>query len=120
MKPGSKAEHDRIVVDTLILLGREAHKICRAFNNPTGVAYRQDSEKKVWIKYGVVGSGDIYGFLIGGRIFYIEIKSGAARQSREQLNFQAMCQKFGALYWVCRTPQEALRYVLNAAAFRSN
>lgn len=115
-KRGSRQEHERIVADTLILLGREAHQVCRAFENPTGVAYRDEPWGRQWIRYGVIGSGDIYGFLHNGRLFYLEIKSGSAVQSPAQVKFQEICRRFNVYYWVVRSPEEALDLVLKAAA----
>ena len=121
---GSKQEHDKILKDTLILLGREASALCRAFSNPTGVAYIDRDSFRVYIHYGVEGSGDIYGFMSDGRIFYFEIKSGNATQSKKQKNFQAMCQKFNARYFVIKSAQEALSKIIewsatNARNFKS-
>ena len=115
-KIGSKKEHDRIVNEILLILGREAHHVCRAFNNPTGQAYRDHDWGREYIRYGVEGSGDIYGFTLNGRLFYIEVKSGNAKQQGNQARFQEMCRKFCVAYFLCRTSQDALTQVLRLAA----
>ena len=113
---GSKQEHERIVRETLILLGREAFKLGRFFENPTGVAYRDHSWGREWISYGVKGSPDIYGIILGGRYVGIEIKSGNAIQQDNQVKFQAMVRSFGGFYFVCRSSADALEAVLKAVS----
>ena len=68
-------------------------------------------------KYGLVGSADIMGILLGGKIICFECKTGNSVQSKEQKNFEAMIKRFGGLYLVVRAPQEAVDFVIaNAAA----
>jgi len=67
-----------------------------------------------FFKYGLVGSADIMGILDGGRLLCIEIKSGSARQSKVQKNFGAMVTKFGGVYIVARSAEEALEKVTAA------
>lgn len=111
-EPGSTEAHERIVRETLELLGREAHQFGRFFRNDTGVAYRDDSfGRRTYIAYGVKGSGDIYGFVTGGRIIYFEVKSGNATQQENQKRFEAMVKKFGGHYFVIRSASEALEAV---------
>lgn len=112
---GSIHEHDRIVNETLLLLGREAHHIGRFFSNPTGVAYRDHAWGREWIQYGVKGSGDIWGIIKGGTHLWIEIKSGGATQQENQKDFEKMIIRFGGIYVVARSPEEALDYVFQAA-----
>lgn len=109
---GSKQLHDQILKDTLLLLSKEASDLCRAFSNPTGVAHLERAWGREYIYYGVEGSGDIYGFIRTGHLFYFEIKSGNATQSKIQKSFQAMCQKFCVKYFVIKSSQEALSKVL--------
>lgn len=115
---GSKQEHDRIVKATLILLGKEAHAVCRVWDSPCGVAYRVNefTSRKEWIAYGHKGGPDIEGILLGGRWLGIEIKSGKATQQQNQVMFEMMINRFGGLYILARSPEEALESVLRAAA----
>lgn len=113
-KKGSKELHDIIVSDTLRLLGNEAFHLGRFFANPTGRAYRDREWGREWISYGVHGSPDIFGILLGGRYIGIEVKSGAARQQDNQRLFEAMVKKFGGIYVVVRSPDEALNAVIKS------
>ena len=105
-----------MVNDTLILLGREAYTVGRFFRNECGACYREHNGKKVWIHYGVAGSGDIYGFIQGGRIVYLEMKTGNADQQTNQKTFETIVKKFGGIYHTCRSPEEGLQFVLQEAA----
>jgi hypothetical protein len=110
---GSKAEHGRILNDTLILLGKEAHHLGRFFRNETGSAYRDVDGERVWIKFGVLGSPDIWGILCNGQYIGIEIKSGAATQQDNQKAFEKMVKKFNGHYFVARSASEALSVVIH-------
>ncbi len=112
---GSKKEHDKIVAQTLILLGREASHIGRFFPNPTGVAYRDRTFHREYVRYGIPGSPDIIGIMIGGFWVGIEIKSGNAKQQKNQRAFQLMINSFGGFYMVAKSADEALDSILRAA-----
>jgi hypothetical protein len=118
IKPkGSTAEHQRIVYATLILLGKEAHHVCRVWDNPTGVAYRiDDVGRKQWVTYGFKGSPDIIGILMGGKFLGIEIKSGCAMQQENQKKFESMILSFQGIYFVARSAEEALHCVLRVSS----
>ena len=117
IRKGSKEEHDRIVRDTLILLGREAHQLCRVWEHPTGQAYRDHpSGWREHIRYGLPGSSDIIGILITSKFLALEIKSGNAKQQPNQLAFESMIKRFGGFYFIVRSADEALFYVLQAAS----
>lgn len=109
---GSRKEHDQIVTDTLILLGKKAHHLGRFFPNPTGQAYRDHDWGREHIRYGVLGSPDIYGIITGGRYIGFEVKSGNASQQPNQKRFEAMIKNLGGYYFVVRSPKEALTSVL--------
>lgn len=102
--------------ETLILLGKEGHHVCRVWDHPTGVAYRDVDGGRKWITYGLEGSSDIIGVLLGGQMLCIEIKTGRATQQENQKKFEAMIKRFGGLYFVAHSAQEALDFVLRAAA----
>jgi hypothetical protein len=64
------------------------------------------------IKYGLVGSADILGILGPfGRFLAIEIKTGNAKQSKQQHAFEKMIISRGGLYFVYRSTEEALKSV---------
>jgi hypothetical protein len=60
------------------------------------------------ISYGVPGMPDIGGVLIDGRSLGIEVKTATGRQSSEQIAYQKMMTKFGGLYIVARSADDAL------------
>lgn len=55
------------------------------------------------ISYGLKGSADIIGLLNTGRFLAVEVKTGMARQTKEQKAFQQMIDKLGGLYIVARS-----------------
>jgi len=81
--------------------------LCKVWPQPTGAAYR-DGEL---IRYGLKGSGDISGILLGGTRLEIEVKTGKAVQQENQRHFQAMILAMGGLYFVARSVEDALLYV---------
>lgn len=67
--------------------------------------------------YGVVGSGDIWGIMIGGYHIWFECKTGNAVQSQQQKNFEAnVIKKFGGYYFVVKSAEEALDSLLRAVS----
>ena len=59
-------------------------------------------------RYGLVGSPDIIGILNNGKFVGIECKTGNAKQSEQQKNFEKMCTKFNAIYFVAREKMAAV------------
>ena len=109
---GSTENHNRLVAETLILLGREAMGFGRFWPQETGAAYREGK----LIHYGLKGSADISGIVIGGTRVEMEAKTGRATQQDNQVAFEKMIKKFGGIYFVFHTPQEALDLLLKAMA----
>jgi hypothetical protein len=62
-------------------------------------------------KYGLKGSADIIGILKNGKFLALEVKTGKATQSKQQLAFAAMIQKYGGHYFVCRSVSDAVSFV---------
>ena len=60
------------------------------------------------VRYGVPGQADLSGILKDGRRLEIETKSARGRQSQQQLAFERMITKFGGVYIVARSVEEAL------------
>lgn len=53
-------------------------------------------------RFGVRGQADISGILADGRRLEIEVKTGGARQSRDQKNWQDMITRYNGVYLVAR------------------
>jgi hypothetical protein len=113
---GSTENHKVLIDATLLHLGKNAMHVGRFFRNETGCAYRDGPRGREYVRYGVLGSPDIYGILVGGRYIGLEGKTGKAVQAQNQIAFEAMVRKLGAHYFVFHSPDEALDYVLRAAA----
>ena len=70
---------------------------CRIWPQETGVARALSTDQVV--SFGVKGGGDLSGLLApDGRRLEVEIKTGKARQSKQQRRFEAMLTRFGGLY----------------------
>ena len=52
---------------------------------------------------GIPGQGDLYGYIFGGRVIEIEIKSKNGRLSSEQRTWRDWCQA-GQIPWLCLWP----------------
>lgn len=59
------------------------------------------------ISFGLKGSADISGIIQGGIRLEIECKTGLARQTEDQVRFQQMIEKFGGIYIVARSTEQA-------------
>jgi len=100
-KPLSKRQighilHSETIRQILSLCG--ALPFCRIWPNNTGTALSQD--KKRFLRYGLKGSADLMGILMGGRSLWIEVKTGNAKQNSHQVNFQQMIEDHGGLYLI--------------------
>lgn len=94
--------HNELVNRILILLS--SHKLGTFWSNPTGAVKTANGHFQ---RYGLVGSSDIIGMTTKGRFVGIEIKTGATSvQSKHQKNFQKMCVKNGAIYFLIRSEEE--------------
>ncbi len=96
-------DHARLVREILARCG--ARSDCRLWSSNTGVARGLTHDGIV--RFGLVGSADLLGILRGGRFCAMEVKTGAARQSSRQVAFQKMIERFGGLYVVVRSADEA-------------
>lgn len=106
----TSADHTRLMKSILLLLGDKAADKGRFFRMETGVGLNMRTDEK--FAYGINGQADIMGIIVGGRHIWLECKTGGAVQSSNQKNFQRMIERFGGLYSVVRSPEEALRFVL--------
>lgn len=104
---GSTEAHNLLVSDILIELSKTG--LCRVWRNETGMAL--NIRTKTPFKYGLKGSSDIIGLAKNGHFLAIEVKTGAAVQSKQQKAFAAMVNKFGGHYFVCRSVEDAINSV---------
>lgn len=77
---------------------------------------RRIQEPDEIFKYGVDGVSDLFGAVRGGKMFCFEIKTGNAKQSTEQKNFERTCKRFGIHYEVIRAESEAVRTIKRLAS----
>lgn len=113
---GSSENHDLLISETLLYLGRNAMYLGRFWPQETGVAYRDGPLGRKYIAYGVKGGGDISGIVIGGRRVEMEGKTGKAVQQENQIAFEKMIRKFGGIYVLFHSPEEALDLLLKELA----
>ncbi len=101
--------HANLVKQILIACG--SRQDCRLWSNQTGVARALDHDGI--IRFGLVGSSDILGIGNRGVFLAIEVKTGKAKQSKEQVAFMNMVAKFGGYYLVARSVEDVTIF-LNA------
>lgn len=89
--------HEELVRRILAEIG--ARKDLRVWKANTG-AVKTDGR---FIRFGLPGMADITGILAGGRRLEIEVKTGSARQTTQQKNFQEMIEHFGGIYILARS-----------------
>lgn len=99
---GSTEEHQKLVDDILFAFGSRPD--VRVWIRPVGF----DSHRK--IRYGVPGETDVDGIVAPwGRRLAIEIKTGEADLSPEQVKWRDNCiHKFGGIYIIARSVEQAL------------
>lgn len=77
--------------------------VLRCWKNSSGVAFRRGCA----IAFGLVGSADISGIVMGGIRLEVEVKTGMAVQTPDQIKFQQMIEKFGGIYILARNVEQA-------------
>jgi hypothetical protein len=70
------------------------------------------------VKFGTPGEADIQGILKGGTFIAIEVKTKKGRLSKKQINWGKMILKFGGIYTVARSVEDAVSAVNNAVSAR--
>lgn len=93
-----------------VLLRFGADPRLRIWRQNTGVGLTMDAERV--IRFGLRGSGDISGILMGGSRIEIEDKTKTGRQSKNQKAFQAMIERFGGLYVLARDEDDIERAIV--------
>src|SRR6187431_2117200 len=61
-----------------------------------------------WIQGFPAGAPDLIGLVHGGRAVSLETKTASGKQRDEQKDWQAMWERFGGVYLLCRSSQEAI------------
>lgn len=107
----SQSERD---IQAAILAAFAGRTDLRLWRSNSGTARSPAGDR--FVRFGVPGQGDLSGILAGGRRLEIEVKSAIGRQSAQQQNFMEMVRRYGGLYVLARSVDEALRGVGGCAA----
>lgn len=99
----NKNQHTTVVRQVLHRLG--ARDDCRVWLNNTGFIKPIDGSAP--IRFGLVGSCDVIGFTSLGQFIGFEIKTGAARLTRNQKTFHHIAKSFGAIIFTVHSADEA-------------
>jgi VRR-NUC domain len=99
---GSLEAHNALINDILVAFGSLSN--IRIWKNDVGVGRALDNDRV--LRWGLKGSSDIIGVGLGGKFIAIEVKTGKARQSEQQKNFQNMVNSMGGIYIVARSIQD--------------
>ena len=97
--------HTELVKDILREFG--ARTDLRIWSQNTGAARTKTGQV---VKFGIKGQADLSGVMLpGGRRIEIECKTGNATQTKEQIRWQAMIEKYGGLYVLARGVDDVRR-----------
>lgn len=99
-----------------VLLAVGARRDVRVWRANTGAARTRSGRL---IRFGIRGQADILGLTSSGRFLAIECKSATGRLSPAQIAFCDMVERFGGIYIVARSAQEAVDQ-LDALALGEN
>lgn len=100
---GSVEAHSFLIKE--ILLSINSYGVF--WSHPTGVARALQTQNVV--HYGLTGSPDIVGFTNDGFFVGIEVKTGKAIQTKEQINFQNRIQKtLHGIYILARSVKDVI------------
>ncbi len=92
-----------IVAATLLALSKLPG--VRVWRNSTGVLRVGDRA----VRFGLTGSADILGLLApSGRLIAVEAKTPTGKQTPEQKSFESMVTKYGGLYLLIHSAEEAV------------
>jgi predicted porin len=70
--------------------------------------WRSNVGRKHYMQFGLKGSADITGLLKSGRRLEIEVKDRLGKQSKEQIEFQAMIENSNGLYILARSVEDVI------------
>ena len=97
-----------------ILLAVGSRPDVRLWRANTGVGVTPDGARIV--RFGIPGQADLSGLLIDGRRLEIEVKMPGRTQSEAQLMFGEMILRYGGVYLLAHSVEEALAGVTAAIA----
>lgn len=79
--------------------------------NEISRAKRGDNIKEIFMRYsikvGIPGMSDLFGIL-DGRFIAIEVKTGSAKQSKAQKNYEKIIRSLGGVYIVGRSSKQVI------------
>ncbi len=104
MSPNEKLRERDIQAAILRVVG--ARPFVRLWRQNTGKVPTADGKRV--IAFGIPGAADLSGLLDDGRRLEIEVKTASGRQSERQRRFMEMIQRFGGVYIIARSPDDAL------------
>lgn len=104
--------HEILVKELIVALSQTG--VCRVWPQATGAAFRGEA----FIRYGILGGGDISGVIVGGQRLEVECKTGKGVLRKSQIAFGNMITKMGGLYIVARQIEPVVARVKEAAQRR--
>lgn len=93
----------QVLIEVLLAIGSRPD--CRVWRANTGAARTRDGRL---VRFGLKGQADILGLTTTGRFLAIECKSATGRLRPEQIAFCDMVERFGGLYIVARSAEDAV------------
>ena|SRR3990167_11558175 len=102
-KPTIKEKDIQRTILDYLLLKRIFH-----WRNNTGAFASEYKGKKSFIRFGALGSPDIF-ILIQGIIYACEVKNEKGKQSDGQKAFQQGFEKAGGVYFIARTLEDVIK-----------
>ena len=67
-----------------------------------------DCKSRGAVRFGLPGMADLLGIRQGGQFLSIEVKSPRGRESKEQIAWGQMIQKYGGMHIVARSTKDVL------------
>lgn len=108
-------KHEELVNEILLKYG--AIPGVRLWKRKVGMATPIGGTRPV--KFGLNGEADIGGIAMpNGRMIAIEVKTGTGKLSDDQLHFQAMAEKYGALFILARDQDDVYKAFVEAGIIR--
>jgi hypothetical protein len=95
----------KIQQQILLALGARAD-LCRLWRINAGSALSFDGKRA--LKGAPPGHSDLCGILVDGRWLGIEVKSAKGKQTKQQPRFETMVKRFGGVYLLVHSVEEAI------------
>lgn len=92
-----------ILAEVLLAVGSRPD--CRVWRANTGAARTREGRL---IRFGMKGQADILGLCAGGRLLAIEVKTATGRLRPEQEAFRDLVVRFGGLWILARSAEDAV------------